>query len=569
VYKRPQKLRLSIVFFSYLTVLLVIFFRLLYIQVLNYRTYAKLADSQHNLTLELPAQRGFILDKYLKTFALNLKVFSVYAVPREIENKPEVAAKVASILGLDYAALLEKLNRDKSFVWVKRRIEEDVALRLKQEKIPGIALLPESKRYYPNSRLAANIIGFAGMDDQGLSGIELIYDKYLKGQAGKRSLVRDAKQRIMPAFENEYIPAVDGQNIVLTIDTVIQHIAEQELDAGFEKSKAIGASVVVMNPKTGEIYALVNRPGYDLNSFGSAPDNAKRNSAISDYFEPGSTFKIVTACAVLEENIVALDDVFFCENGEYKISRHTLHDHTPHGNLSFVEVIENSSNIGTVKIAQKLGNKLLYQYIKKFGFGQKTNIDLPGEVSGFLRPIEQWSKLSIAALPIGHEIGVTVIQMVRAMSVVANGGYLVSPHLVDKIMDNNQEIVKVIEIPPPVRIISEDTALKMRNILQGVVENGTGKSAKVEGYSTAGKTGTAQKVIPGEGYSHNKYIASFIGFAPVDNPKIVIAVVFDEPRPFHYGGTVCAPIFKNIAEKVLKYMDEPMREKIVKGKNQQ
>lgn len=569
MYKRPQKLRLSIVFFSYLVILLVIFFRLLYIQVLNYSAYTKLADSQHNLTLELPAQRGFILDQYLKTFALSLKVFSVYAVPREISNKPEVAAKLSSMLELDYAVLLDKLNRDKSFVWVKRRIEEDVALRLKQEKIHGVSLLPENKRYYPNSRLAANVIGFAGIDDHGLSGIELIYDKYLKGQPGKRSLVRDAKQRIMPAFEYEYIPEIDGHNVVLTIDAVIQHIAEQELDVGFEKSKAVGASVVVMNPKTGEIYALVNRPGYDLNSFGSASDDAKRNRVICDYFEPGSTFKIVTACAALEENIVALDDVFFCENGKYKISRHTLHDHIPHGNLSFVEVIENSSNIGTVKIAQKMGNKLLDQYIKKFGFGQKTNIDLPGEVPGFLRPIEQWSKLSIAALPIGHEIGVTVIQMVRAMSVIANGGYLVSPHLVDKIIDNKQEIVKVMEIAPPTRIISEDTALKMRNILQGVVENGTGKSAKVAGYSTAGKTGTARKVIPGEGYSRSKYIASFIGFAPVDNPKIVIAVVFDEPRPFYYGGTVCAPIFKNIAEKVLKYMDEPMREKIVKVKNQQ
>ncbi|MFH1061624.1 MAG: penicillin-binding transpeptidase domain-containing protein [Candidatus Omnitrophota bacterium] len=566
MYKRPQKLRLAIVFFSYLFILLVIFFRLLYIQVINYSDYIKLADSQHNLTLKLFPQRGFIFDRNLKTFALSLKVFSVYAVPREIENKEEVALKLSSILELDYNVLLEKLKRDKSFIWVKRRIEDDLALRVKQEKIKGVSLLTENKRYYPNAGLAAHVVGFAGIDENGLSGVELIYDKYLRGQAGKRSLVRDAKQRIMPAFEYEYIPEINGHNIVLTLDAVIQHIAEQELDAGFEKSKAVGASVIIMNPENGEIYALVNRPGYDLNCFGQAMDDAKRNRAVSDYFEPGSTFKIITASAVLEENVVALDDVFFCENGEYTVSRHILHDHTPHGNLSFVEVIEKSSNIGTVKIAQKLGPALLYKYIKKFGFGQKTDIDLPGEVEGFFRPLEQWSKLSIAALPIGHEIGVTVIQMARAMAVIANGGYLVNPHLVSKIIDSKNEIIKDIQPEPAARIISAKTAIKMRDILQGVVENGTGKSAKVKGYSTAGKTGTAQKVVAGEGYSHNKFIASFIGFAPAENPKVVIAVVFDEPKPFYYGGTVCAPIFKNIAEKVLKYMDVPMQNNIADQK---
>ncbi|MBU1044870.1 MAG: hypothetical protein KJ915_10795 [Candidatus Omnitrophica bacterium] len=560
MHKRQEKLRFAVVFFAYLFILLIIFFRLLYIQVLNYDDYIKLADSQHNLTLKLSPQRGSILDRNLKTFAMSLKVSSVYAVPRVIKNKSEVAAKLSKILDIDYNNLLEKLNRDKAFVWVKRRIDDSLAERLTQEPIPGVSLLTENKRYYPNNGLAAHVVGFAGIDEQGLSGVELIYDKYLKGQFGTRSMLRDAKQRMMPAFEFEYIPEINGYNIVLTIDQVIQHIAEQALDAGFAKSKAVGASVIVMNPENGEIYALVNRPGYDLNAFGNADPEAKRNRAVSDYFEPGSTFKIITASAAIEEKVVALDEVFFCENGEYKISRHILHDHKPHGNLSFVEVIEKSSNIGTVKVAQKLGEKLLYEYIKRFGFGEKTNIDSPGEVAGFFRPLKQWSKLSISALPIGHEIGVTVIQMARAMAVIANGGYQVNPHLVDKIIDKNNEIIKDIEFEPQPRIISEQTAATMRGILKGVVDNGTGKSAQVKGYSTAGKTGTAQKVIPGEGYSHSKFIASFIGFAPVDKPKVVIAVVFDEPRPFYYGGTVCAPIFKNIAEKVLKYLDVPMEE---------
>jgi cell division protein FtsI/penicillin-binding protein 2 len=567
VSKRPQKLRLAIVFFTYLFILLIIFFRLLYIQVLNCKEYIKLADSQHNLTLKLPAQRGLILDRNLKPFALSLKVFSVYAVPREIEDKQEVAGKLASLLGLDYNNLLEKLNCDKSFIWVKRRIEDNAALKVKQENLRGVGLVTESKRYYPNNGLAAHVVGFAGIDEMGLSGVELVYDKYLQGFPGKRCLLRDAKQRMMPAFEYEYIPEVNGHNIVLTLDEVIQNIAEEELDAGFAKSNAIGASVVVMNPVNGEIYALVNRPGYDVNSFGQANAEAKRNRAVCDYFEPGSTFKVITASAVLEEKVVGLNDVFFCENGEYTIARHVLHDHKPYGNLTFVEVIEQSSNIGTVKIAQKLGEKLLYKYVKLFEFGKKTNIDLPGEVGGFLRPLDQWSKLSIAAVPIGHEIGVTVLQMARAVAVIANGGYLVSPHVASRIMDNNNQIIKTLDPQPPTRIISQETALKMRKILQGVVENGTGKNAQIKGYSTAGKTGTAQKVVPGEGYSHNKFMASFIGFAPVENPKVLIAVVFDEPRPFYYGGTVCAPIFKNIAEKVLKYMDVPMENNIADEKN--
>jgi cell division protein FtsI/penicillin-binding protein 2 len=563
VYKKQQKLRLAIVFCVYIFILLVIFFRLLYIQVLNYDDYIKLADSQHHLTLRLAPQRGLIFDRNLKTFALSLKVFSVYAEPRAIEEKQKTAEILADMLDLDYQSVLEKLQKDKSFVWIKRRIEDEAAQKIKQAKLNGVGMLHENKRYYPKKGQACHIIGFAGMDEQGLEGVELIYDKYLHGIAGKRSMLRDAKQRMMPAFEYEYIPAVNGHNIVLTIDEVIQHIVEAELDATFEQSKAIGASIVVMNPHNGEIYALANRPGYDLNDFGHASSDSRRNRALSDYFEPGSTFKTITASAALEEKVVKLDDIFFCENGEYRISSHILHDHRPHGDLTFVEVIEKSSNIGTVKVAQKMGEELLYKYIKRFGFGKKTNIDLPGETPGFFRPLEQWSKLSISALPIGHEIGVTVIQMARAMSVIANGGYLVSPHVVDKIIDSNNELIKDIDPPEPSRVLSGSTALDMRHILQGVVENGTGKRAKIRGYTSAGKTGTAQKIIPGEGYSHSKFIASFIGFAPAKDPKVVIAVIFDEPRPYYYGGLVCAPVFKNIAEKVLKYMHVPMSDESV------
>ncbi|MFH1460450.1 MAG: penicillin-binding transpeptidase domain-containing protein [Candidatus Omnitrophota bacterium] len=555
MYKKAQKIRLSIVFFFFLLILLIILVRLLNIQVLNNQHYLELADSQHHLTLTLYPQRGLIYDRNLKVLALSLKVFSVYAEPRLIDNKLEVAQKLADLLDLDYDKTLTQLQKDKSFVWIKRRIEQNQAQAVNDLKLYGVGLLKENKRYYPNNELAAHVLGFTGIDDSGLEGLELEYDSYLKGESGYRSLLRDAKQRMLPAFEYEYVPAMDGYNLVLTIDQIIQHIVEEELNKAFDKNQAKGASVLVMNPENGEIFALANRPGYDLNLFETATSDQRRNRAVCDYFEPGSTFKIITATAALSEKAVELDEVFFCENGTYQISRHTLHDHRPHGDLTFVEVIEKSSNIGTVKVAQKLGAEVLYKYIKNFEFAEKTSIDLSGETAGFLRPVAGWSKLSIAAIPIGHEIGVSVLQMAKAMAVIANGGYLVKPHLVNKIIDNNQQIIKEFDYSQKKSIISPDIAKKMQEILKGVVERGTAKKAKIDGYTAAGKTGTAQKLNPQGGYSHDLFIASFIGFAPVKNPKVVIAVVFDEPKPVYYGGVVCAPIFKNIAEKVLRYMN--------------
>ncbi|MCK4994221.1 MAG: penicillin-binding protein [Candidatus Omnitrophica bacterium] len=555
MYKRAQKVRLAIVSLSYLIFLLIILFHLFNIQVLNNRNYMKLADSQHHMTLKLDPQRGLIYDRNQKVLALSLKVPSIYAVPRAIINKEEIAAKLSSVLALDYTEVFDKLNRDKAFIWIKRQVTDTDAEKIKALKLFGVDITKESKRYYPNNHLAAHIVGFAGMDELGLEGVELKYNSYLKGESGKRSLLRDAKQRMLPAFEYEYVPAVNGYNIVLTIDEVMQHIVEDVLDKNMEKNNALFASIVVMNPQNGEIYALASRPSFDLNNFSKASHSNRRNRVISDYFEPGSTFKVITASAALEENIVKTDDIFFCENGEYKISRHTLHDHKPHGNLTFVEVIEKSSNIGAVKIAQKMGEKILFEYVKKFGFGQKTGIDLLGETQGVIRPLENWSKLSIAAIPMGHEIGVTTLQMARAMSAVINGGYLVKPYVVSRIVDSNNEIIKSFENASRFRVISEKTSKTMREILKGVVEKGTGRRAKIKGYSVGGKTGTAQKIDATGSYSHDKYVASFIGFTPIEDPKLVIAVVFDEPHPFYYGGLVSGPVFKEIAEKILKYMN--------------
>lgn len=567
MYKRAQKVRLVIVFFSYLFILFIILFRLLDIQVLNNRNFIKLADSQHQLTLPLSPQRGLIYDRNMKIFALSLKVFSVYAVPRKIEYKQEIAKELASVLTVDEQMIYNRLNCDKSFVWIKRRVSDKEAKLIRELKLEGVGLRQENKRHYPNAELASHILGFTGIDDQGLEGLEFFYDRYLKGKPGRRSLLRDAKQRILPAFEYEFIPAVDGYNLVLNIDEVIQHIVEDELDRAFKKNKAKGASVAVMDPYTGQVYALANRPSYNLNFFKDANLEDRRNRAVTDYFEPGSTFKIITACAALEENAVSPEDKFFCENGEYKIARHTLHDHKPHGELTFVQIIEKSSNIGVVKVAQKLGEELLYKYIKKFNFSIVTGIDLPGETPGLVNPLDKWSKLSIAAIPIGQEIAVSALQMVRAMSIIANGGFLVQPKIVGKIIDNNGEIIEEFQGQTSPRIISEQTACIMKQILKGVVDSGTGTGAKIEGYEIAGKTGTAQKLEEDGTYSHKKFMASFIGFAPVEKPRFVIIVVFDEPRPFYYGGLVCAPVFKNIAEKILKYMNIPKTKTEVVKKN--
>ncbi|MBI4845970.1 MAG: penicillin-binding protein [Candidatus Omnitrophica bacterium] len=559
MYIRTQKVRLIIIFFSYLLMLLVILFRLLNVQVLNNSDYVKLADSQHRLRLTLYPQRGVIYDRSKKALALSLRVSSVFAIPREIEHehKEDVAKNLSQVLGLNYDDILVKLKKDKSFVWIKRRIREEEEQALKRLNLEGVDLLKEDKRYYPNDSMLAHVVGFAGIDERGLEGCELEYNEYLKGQSGHRSLLRDAKQRMMPAFEFEFVPAIDGFDLVLNIDEIIQHIVEDELDKAFTENNALGASVIVMDPENGEIYALANRPTYNLNLFKNSTDATRRNRAVTDYFEPGSTFKIITASAAIEEKAVSLDEIFYCENGSYRVASHTLHDHRPHGNLTFVEVIEKSSNIGVVKVAQKMGEATIYRYIKKFCFGEKTGIDLPGETAGFLRPLNEWSKLSISALPIGHEIGTSALQMVRAMAVIANGGYLVKPRVVQKIVDNKGEILYDFRDLPRKRIISENTAKTMRQILTGVVNNGTGQKAKPQGYLAAGKTGTAQKIDSTGRYSHNKYVASFVGFIPAAKPRFVIAVIFDEPHPYYYGGTVCAPVFKEIAEKILSYMNVP------------
>lgn len=489
----------------------------------------------------------------MRPLAINIATESLFAVPKEIKNKEELAGRLCAILKIDKKFLQERLSRNKSFIWLVRKITSLQADQIRSLHIKELGLIKENKRAYPNGYLLSHAIGFVNIDNQGLEGIELTFDKYLRGSPGWAMFLRDARQNRLNLWEQMF-PSKDGYDIVLTVDEVIQYIAERELDKVFRESHARGASIIVLNPRTGEILAIANRPTFDLNYFSKVSQDTKRNRAISDLFEPGSVFKIVTASAAIEENRVNEEDKFFCENGEYRVANHILHDHRPHGWLSFQEVIEQSSNIGTTKVAQVLGPDIVYRYARLFGFGDDSRVDLPGEIKGMLKETRAWSKTSIGAVPIGQEVGTTVLQLVSAVSTIANGGNLTRPFIVKRVQDKQGTVIK--ENTPVVvrRVITQDTAFRMQRILQGVIENGTGKLAKMADFSAGGKTGTAQKLEPNGAYSHSKFVASFIGFAPAKNPVIAIAVVIDEPHPYYFGGVVAAPVFKNVAADTLKYL---------------
>ncbi|MCX5668828.1 MAG: penicillin-binding transpeptidase domain-containing protein [Candidatus Omnitrophica bacterium] len=541
------------VFLIFFIFLLLCIGRLFFIQFFRSDYLASLAKKQHNQLVELEPRRGTIYDCNLKAQAFNMSMDSLYAVPSVIKNKESVVNQLLSILDVERSYLVERLSRKKSFIWLARKLTPEKAERTRKLNIKGLGFLKETKRIYPNSYLASHIIGFSGMDNIGLEGIERGFNNYLKGSPGWAIFLRDARLKKLDIWEKMVLPQ-DGMDLILTIDEVIQYIAERELDKAFNDFHAKGASIVVMDPHTGRILAMANRPTYDLNDHASVSKDSIRNRAICDLFEPGSVFKIVTASAALEEKKVSESDVFFCENGAYRVGGRILHDHTSHGNLTFKQVIEESSNIGTVKVAQLLGADTLYRYIKAFGFGSKLGIDLSGEISGMISPPRAWSKTSITAVPIGQEVGVTALQLASAISVIANGGQLMKPYIIDSVRDNQGRIIKQNKPVLIRKVISVDTAMRIKKILTGVIEEGTGKLGKVLGFSAAGKTGTAQKLEPNGSYSHNKFVASFIGFCPAEDPLLTIVVTVDEPHPYYFGGVVAAPVFQKVAGDVIRYL---------------
>ena len=555
MYIRKLSVRFSSVFLILILALLFFSLKLFFIQFFRSAYLTSLYEKQHNNSIKLEPIRGTIYDRKLRPLALNIVVYSLYANPRIMkkEQKEKAVEVLAGILNLPADDMRERLDKKKYFVWLARKLPMDKVEEIKALKLKGLSFMKESKRYYPNQSLGAHLIGFAGIDNQGLEGLELFTDRYLKGEYGWAQILQDAKQRQL-LIEKSYVPPRDGLSLVLTIDETIQYIAERALDKAMKENHAKAATIIVMDPRTGEILAMANRPTYNLAEVTSSNVESRTNRGIAFVYEPGSVFKIVTAAAALEEGKFTETDKVFCENGEYRVANHTLHDHDPYGTLTFSEVIEKSSNIGTVKIAQKLGPATIYKYGKLFHFGDKTGIDLEGEVNGIFKSPSQWSKVTISAVPMGQEVTVTPLQLLSAISAIANDGVFMKPFVVKYIKDNKDELIKDVEPQIGDRAISVQTAQRMKVILTKVVDNGTGKKAQIPGVRVAGKTGTAQKVSNGL-YSHNKFYASFMGFAPAENPRLAAIVIFDEPHPQYYGGSVAAPVFQEVISDALKYLD--------------
>lgn len=526
--------------------------------ILNHKSLSEKAKQQHVKVEDIQVRRGIIFDRQGRQLALNLELDSLYCEPDSLERDKKSLKKLASAISKEPKTILAKIPDKGKFVWIERKLDPDIAERVRNLNIEGIGLMNEAKRVYPKGRLASHIVGSVGIDNQALEGVELQYDQYLKTRGGKVLLERDARGRTLSSGVDK---EAKGNNIVLTIDEGLQGIVEMELDKAMVQWKAAAVSAVMMDPYTGEILALANRPSYDPNDPGKAKNFEKRNRAITDYYEPGSTFKIVAGIGALEENIVKPHTLFDVSRGSIEVGGKTIHDVHKHGVLTFKEVIQKSSNVGAIMIGMKLGKERIYKYAKLLGVGEKTGIDLPGEVSGLMHPPERWSGTSLGAIPIGQEVAVTPLQMLRTYSAIANGGFLVKPHVVAEIISPEGQLLFSFMDNEKKRIISPKTAGIFKEVLKSVVEGGTGEKASVEGEEVAGKTGTAQMIDPKtKRYSKEKYISSFVGFVPVDNPRFALIVVVYEPRGQIYGGVVASPVFRDIATQAFSYLNVPRKD---------
>jgi len=507
------------------------------------------------------AKRGIIYDRNGNELVSSVSVDSAYAFPPLVADKRTAADKIAEALGLDKEDVYQKLTSDVGFVWLKRRIDYDSAQKLKSYDINGVELLEENRRFYHQESLAAHVLGFSGDDNQGLIGVESVYDKELRGVPGRIVIEKDAVGRNIPETLHKFIAPVPGNNLVLTIDQTIQFFVERELDKIVAAHHPKVAVIIVMNPKTGEILAMGNRPTFDPGNWGNSPQSVwDHNPGIWYNYEPGSTFKIITAAASLEEGAVNLGDTFY-DPGFIQVADRTIQCWYDggHGAQTFEEVVQNSCNPGFITVGLRLGKERFYKYINAFGFGQNTGVGLPGEQVGIQISENDATALDIATMSIGQSIAVTPMQLINAVSAVANGGVLLRPTLVKAITDENGKVIKEFKPEQVRQVISKNTAKTLMNLLANVVSKGTGKSAFVEGYGAGGKTGTAQVVENGV-YADGKYVASFAGFAPADDPQIAVLVMVAEPTgAAYYGCQVAAPVFKTIAMDTLRYMKVPER----------
>jgi cell division protein FtsI/penicillin-binding protein 2 len=542
---------------------LLVALRLVYLQVYERAALAVLAERQQERLVKLQPVRGTIYDRMGRELAVSLDVDSVYGVPSKIENPRAVARQLSRILNEDPRLLERKLAGDRHFVWLSRKVEPAEARKVKALDSSEVGLQAEARRFYPNKTLAGSVLGFTGMDNEGLEGLERAYDQALRGVSGWVLAEKDAVGRTVfpggPGFQ--YRLPKPGHDLVLTIDEVIQHVVEKELDAALARARARGGVCIVMNPWTGEVLALaVRTTGRSRQAFNpNVPQHYRpeewRNRSVTDAFEPGSIFKPFLAASALEEKVVHPLERFDCSAGKIRVADRVISDAEKHGVLTFTDVIAESSNVGTIKVALRLGKERFYKYITAFGFGSKTGVDMPGEIAGLVKDPRLWSGVSLGEIAIGQEIGVTPLQMAAAYCVFANGGTLMRPYLVSQIIDRDGNEGKKFAPQVVGRVISEETCAKVNKMLLRVVEAGTGEKARPGGYTAAGKTGTAQKVDRKTGvYSKKDYVSSFAGFAPASAPKLVILVMIDRPEGDIYGGSVAAPVFKAVAEQSLAYL---------------
>ena len=535
--------------------------RLTYLQIWKHDEYSRLAENQHAKTVPLRPKRGPILDRNGQPLAVSSRADTLYVTPAKVEDAPRLAARLAPILGEPAREVLRKLTVTRKFAPVRRRLPPDVARAVRELRDPSLTLVEDSLRLYPNRELAAQLVGFEGAEGKGLAGMEQAWDAHLAGVEGRAVVERDALGREVTGAPIVLKPSVAGQGIVLTIDATIQYLAEKEVDAAWRRTRAKSAMAVAMDPRTGEILAMAIRPTYNPNAFGSATDDDRRARAVTDPFEPGSTFKVIMAASALEEGVIHPTDRIYGENGAITVANATIHDWKRYGWLTFTEVLQNSSNVGSIKVGLMLGKERYYKYITGFGFGAPTNLGLPGESRGQLRPPGQWSGLSLATMSIGQEISVTAVQMVAAFSAVANGGRLMQPQIIRAVLDGQGREVRSFEPIAVRQVISPDTARTLTEMMVNVVRNGTGHNAAIPGYDVAGKTGTAQKMDPAtKRYSRAPGVLSFVGFVPADDPRLAMIVLLDEPKNEKWGSEAAAPIFSAIGRETLRYLNVAPRD---------
>ncbi|HEY7786398.1 MAG TPA: penicillin-binding protein [Pyrinomonadaceae bacterium] len=535
--------------------------RLVYLQVTRHDSLSAKARYQQQDALETIPQRGQVLDRNGKELARSIDTDSVFVAPDElVQETPEdtdaqierTAAGLAPLVNQDQQSISVQLRtgiaNNKRFVWIARRLPHEIGKKIQEQQLAGVHLRQEPKRFYPNGTLAAHVLGFVGLDNVGLGGVEQVYNEKITGEPGKLFLEKDSGGN---AYESYEIPASAGQTIVLTIDQSVQYRAEQALYEAVKKARAKSGTAIVVDPRTGEILALANVPTFDPNNVRDSSQEARKNWALQNIYEPGSTFKIVPFAAAMEKGLARPEDRIDCQMGSITVAGRLIRDHTAFGTLTLTEALAKSSNVAAIKLGLRAGDQSMHEYMKRFGFGSRTGVELPGETAGLLRPLKNWHPSSIGSLSIGQEIGVTPLQMAAAFGAIANNGIRLSPHIVREIRTSSGASVYRAQ-PEQREVVSEKTATALRGMLESVTLNGTAKQAQLDGYTAAGKTGTAQKIDPKtRAYSKTKHVASFVGFAPVTNPAVVIVVVIDEPSGAYHGGDVAAPVFRSIAEQIL------------------